>query len=89
MAISAILFKSKDCPLCRQMEPVFKSIEEDFQGKISSETVDVLENTKASIDNGVMSIPTIIIFKDGVETARFTGATNREKIKLALEKNGI
>lgn len=89
MAISAILFKSKDCPLCRQMEPVFNSIEEDFKGKISFETVDVLENTKASIDNGVMSIPTIIIFKDGVETARFTGVTNKEKIKLALEKNRI
>lgn len=89
MAVSAILFKSKDCPLCRQMEPVFKSIEEDFKGRISSETVNISENPQPAIDNGVMSIPTLILFKDGAEFARFTGITSKEKILRALEKSGI
>ena len=87
MPLTLTLFKSKDCPLCRQMEPVFQSVAENFKDKISSNIVDITENMQQAIDNGVMSIPTVIIARDGNETARFTGIVSKEKISQAIEKN--
>jgi len=86
MPLSITLFKSNDCPLCRPMEPIFKSIADDYKDTISANIVNITEDIQAAVDNGVMSIPTIIIFKNGIETARFTGIVSKEKIEQAIEK---
>ena len=86
MKISMTLYKSESCPLCRQMEPVFASISREQADGVTANTVDITKEMQQAIDNGVMSIPTIIIFREGAEAARFTGMASEEKIKQALEK---
>jgi len=89
MPLSISLFKSKDCPLCGHMEPVFKSVADNYKDTISANVVDITENIQTAVDNGVMSIPTLIIFKDGAEVARFTGVVTKEKIEQVIEKNKL
>ncbi|MDD5688363.1 MAG: thioredoxin family protein [Elusimicrobia bacterium] len=83
MAISIVLFKSNTCFQCKQVEPLFESILK-LHTDIKSEVVNIVENLQRAIDNGVMSVPTIVIFKDDKEMKRFTGAVSKEKIEQAL-----
>lgn len=86
MSVSVILFKSKSCAVCSQVEPVYKSVVELYRDKIKSETVDITENIQAAIDNGVMSVPTVIFFKDEKEVMRFSGSISKEKIEQTIKE---
>lgn len=88
MSVSVILFKNKSCAVCSQVEPLYKSAVELYRDKIKSETVDITENIQAAIDNGVMTVPTIIFFKDEKEIKRFTGFVSKEKIEKTIKELG-
>ncbi|HAX61470.1 MAG TPA: thioredoxin [Elusimicrobia bacterium] len=88
MSISVVLFKSKSCAACGQVEPIYKSAVELYRDKIKSETVDITENLDAAINNGVMTVPTIIFFKDGKEVKRFAGPVSKEKLEETINALG-
>ncbi|MDO8733643.1 MAG: thioredoxin family protein [Elusimicrobiota bacterium] len=88
MSLTILLFKSKSCVVCSQVEPLFKSVVELYRDKIKSETVDITENIQAAIDNGVMTVPTVIFFKDEKEVKRFSGVISKEKLEQAIKELG-
>ena len=61
------------CAPCRQLTQVFSSVKAQFMGNVQFIEVDVDNNQHDARENGVMSVPTVIIFKNGNEVARFTG----------------
>jgi thioredoxin 1 len=61
------------CSPCKMMEPAFKDTSTKFAGKIKFVKADVDKNQKVTEKYGVMSIPTLIIFKDGKEVERIIG----------------
>lgn len=70
------------CGPCRRQAPVLDELsQEGFQiGK-----VDVDENPGLAQRYGVMSIPTLILFKKGQEVKRFVGLQSKDTLKNALE----
>lgn len=71
------------CGPCKMMSPVIDEIaEENDSVKVGKLNVD--EAQDIAIKYNVMSIPTIIIFKDGKEDKRFVGVTSKENILSAL-----
>ena len=88
MSLTIILFKSKSCAVCSQVETVYKSAVELYRDKIKSETVDITENIQAAIDNGVMTVPTVIFFKDEKEVKRFSGVVSKEKLEQTIKELG-
>ncbi len=72
------------CTPCKMMSPIIDNIaEENNNIKVGKLNVDEEENI--AIKYNVMSIPTIIIFKDGKEIKRFVGVTNKEVILNELK----
>ena len=69
------------------MEPIFKDLEKDFQGKVEFKRVDVDVENAVSSQYGVMSIPTFVIIKDGKETSRKIGAMPKEVISSWIKSN--
>ena len=71
------------CGPCRMVSPIVDEIAEEHRditvGKINVDD----ENTLA-MKYGVMSIPTLIVFKDGKETARIVGARSKAAILAEL-----
>ena len=71
------------CGPCRMVSPIVDEIAEEHRditvGKINVDD----ENTLA-MKYGVMSIPTLIVFKDGKETARIVGARPKADILAEL-----
>ncbi|MDR1669394.1 MAG: thioredoxin [Oscillospiraceae bacterium] len=70
------------CGPCRMIAPVIEELAEETDAKICKLDVDA-EGALAA-DYGVMSIPTVIVFRDGKETARFVGVQPKETLLEAL-----
>lgn len=71
------------CGPCKMMSPIIDEIaEENNNIKVGKLNVDEAQNIAVSYN--VMSIPTIIIFKNGKENKRFVGVTNKENILNSL-----
>ncbi|HDY90236.1 MAG TPA: thioredoxin [bacterium] len=85
MSKSVMFFKSKSCPNCKQVEPVFNETIKHYKDNISATTVDITEDVQKAIDNGVMSVPTLIFFKDDIEVKRLTGVVPKDKIIQVIE----
>ena len=68
------------CGPCRMMGPVIEKFAEEFDGKYIVGKVNIDEEEELAEKFGVMSIPTIKVFKNGAETGSALGVQPREKL---------
>jgi len=73
-------FWAEWCGPCKMMGPIFDEAAGDMKGKANFGKVDVDSNQELAQRFGVMSIPTIILFKDGEQEDRIVGAVPKEEI---------
>ena len=59
----------------------------EYAGKVKIAGLDAHENYETTSNFGVMSIPTLIFFKDGKEIARNVGFTKKEKLVEEIQKH--
>ncbi|MBU0732495.1 thioredoxin [Patescibacteria group bacterium] len=73
------------CGPCQMMGPVIDELAEEYKdAKIGKLNVD--DNGQTAEEYNVMSIPTIIIFKEGKEAQTFSGVTAKEELIKALDE---
>jgi len=72
------------CGPCRMIAPVLEEVEEEVGVKVFKMDVDECENVPR--EYGVMSIPTVCIFKDGKLQEKFLGFRQKEEIEALLDK---
>ena len=68
------------CGPCRMMGPVLEKFAEEFEGKYIVGKVNIDEEEELAERFGIMSIPTIKVFKGGAEAGTAVGVTTREKL---------
>lgn len=77
------------CPPCRMMAPVLESAEQQLGDKINFVKVDVDEQQLLATEFDIMSIPTLVVFKDGKPVKRMSGYrpldTFVEELKSTVE----
>ena len=61
------------CQPCRMMAPVLESAEQQLGDKINFVKVDVDEQQQLAAEFDIMSIPTLVVFKDGKPVKRMSG----------------
>ncbi|MDH4138888.1 MAG: thioredoxin [Anaerolineae bacterium] len=71
------------CGPCRMIAPVLEEIAEEYDGQLKVAKLDVDQNPQVATQFGVMSIPTLILFKDGEAVERLVGYMPKERL---LEK---
>lgn len=74
------------CGPCQMMGPIIDQLAEEVKGKYKIGKLNVDENRETAGKYGVMSIPTLIIFKNGKEVKQFVGVQAKEGLKEELEK---
>ena len=73
------------CGPCKMMSPVIDKIAEDNAEIVKVGKVNVDNNQELAMKYNVMSIPTIIIFKNGNIVKTFVGVTAKQEIEEAIQ----
>lgn len=73
------------CGPCRMMSPIIDEIAVQLGEKVKVGKVNVDENQDLAMEYGVMSIPTIVIRKDGEISKTFVGVRDKNEILEALK----
>jgi thioredoxin 1 len=74
------------CGPCRAIAPVLEELAEEYKGRLTVAKVNVDENRKLAGNHGVMSIPTMILFKDGKVLDKLIGLVPKERLKELMDK---
>jgi thioredoxin 1 len=72
------------CGPCRMVGPIIEDLAQEFHGKIVFGKLNVDENQATSSKFGIMSIPTLLVFKNGNLVDRIVGALPKDLLKDKL-----
>jgi len=74
------------CQPCKNMNPRLRRLSKIFEGKVAFARLNTQSNRKTAEKYKVMSIPNLIIFKNGKEKANLTGLKTVGEIKKIINK---
>ena len=73
------------CGPCRMMGPIIEQLAEEYEGKAKVGKVNVDEEGELSQAFGVMSIPSIVLVKDGKVVKQAVGARPKAEVEAMLQ----
>jgi thioredoxin 1 len=73
-------FWAEWCAPCRLIAPIVEEIADEYKDKLTVAKVDVDNNPQVSMNYGIRSIPTLLIFKDGKPVETIIGAIPKKEI---------
>ena len=73
------------CGPCKMVAPVVDELAEEYDGKVSFVKVNVDDNGKIASQYGVMSIPTLILFKDGQPVSNIVGFRPKDELQRSID----
>lgn len=73
------------CGPCRMVSPIIDELAKEMQGKIVFGKLNVDENPRVSMKHQIMSIPTLLVFKNGNLIDRVVGAYPKQELKKKLD----
>ncbi len=73
------------CKPCLMIAPILDELAEEYDGKVTFTKLDLDQNQKIAANYGIMSIPALIIFKDGEPVANIVGARPKAELKKLVE----
>jgi thioredoxin 1 len=78
-------FWAEWCGPCKAIGPVLEELDGEYQDRLQIAKMDVDANSKTPQKFGVRSIPTLILFKNGVVEAQQVGAVSKAQLKDFLD----
>ncbi|WP_316570900.1 thioredoxin [Neobacillus sp. YIM B06451] len=75
------------CGPCKMIAPVLEEVDSEMGDKVKIVKLDVDENPETSAKYGVMSIPTLLVFKDGEQVDKVVGYQPKENLVSLLENH--
>jgi thioredoxin 1 len=73
------------CKPCQMIAPILEELAEEYRGRVAFAKLDVDQNQQVAARYGIMSIPNLIIFKDGKPLSQIVGLKPKAELKKALE----
>jgi thioredoxin 2 len=77
------------CGPCKMMAPVFQQVAADMATRVRFAKVDTEANPQVSLRHHIKGIPSLILFKNGEEAARVSGAMEANALKRWLLTQGM
>ena len=73
------------CGPCRMIGPIVEQLAVEYSGRLKVGKINVDEEAELSGRHGVVSIPTLVIYKDGKITNQATGALPKQNIEALFK----
>ena len=74
------------CGPCKMMSPIIDKVAEELGDSVKVGKVNSDDNMELAVEYGIMSIPTIMFFKDGEVVKVFNGLTSKSELLDALKE---
>ena|SRR5579871_5882094 len=79
-------FWAEWCGPCKMVSPIVEELAKEYDGKLKVGKLNVDENQQASGQYGIMSIPSLLFFKQGKVVKTVIGAQGKEALKKAIDE---
>jgi thioredoxin 1 len=74
------------CGPCKMIEPVVEALAGEYEGKVSFLRLNVDDSPNTARQYGVMSIPTLMVFKNGQPVTNIVGFRPKPELSKVLDK---
>jgi thioredoxin 1 len=74
------------CGPCRAIGPVVEELAETYKDRIKVTKLNIDDNPKTATVYGVMSIPTLILYKDGKALDKVVGLVSKDRLEELMKK---
>ncbi len=78
-------FWAEWCAPCRMIAPVVEDLAREYEGRLKVAKVDVDENKQLAMRYGIMSIPTLGLFRDGKLVERIVGYMPKAELRRQID----
>lgn len=79
-------FSADWCGPCKKLEPIVHEIAHDYEGRIKVVKVDVDKSPSTAARFGVMSVPTVLLVRDGTVKDQMIGAVSKQALADRVDK---
>lgn len=84
-SILVVDFWAPWCGPCKMMLPVVEELAAEYEGRVPVGKLNVDENPDTCEEYGIMSIPTLLFFKNGELVERIVGAARKNDVQKVIE----
>lgn len=74
------------CGPCKMLGPTIEQLANQYDGKLKVAKLDVDSNQQTAQKYNILSIPTVIFFKDGTPITQLVGVQSKEKLESEIKK---
>ncbi len=85
--VTLVDFFAQWCGPCKMLAPVIDRLGEKFHGKATVAKIDIDDQMDLASQFGVMTIPTVLVFKDGKVVSQIVGMQSEAKLTKMVEES--
>ena len=74
------------CGPCKMIAPILEQLAGEYEGRLEIAKLDVEAAQSTAMKYGIRSIPTLMLFKDGVVQAQHVGMLSKEQLSQLLDE---
>ena len=74
------------CGPCKRIAPILEELAVEYGGKVAVGKLNTDENQRTAMNYGIMSIPTLLVFKDGQRVDQIVGLLPKDTLKTRFNK---
>ncbi|VBB43706.1 thioredoxin family protein [Desulfatiglans anilini] len=82
--LTVVHFGAPWCAPCSLQDPIMRELSRRYRGRVRMAAVDIDRNPDAAVQLGIECIPTVVIFRDGLEVKRFLGLQSADVLSAAI-----
>lgn len=84
--VTIIDFTAPWCPPCKALNPILDGLDQDFGKSVNILKLNVDDSPEAAAEFGIMSMPTVMLFKDAKPVEKLVGLRSKEVYKGLIAK---
>jgi thioredoxin 1 len=77
-------FSAAWCSPCKALAPIVERVADEYKGKVRVGKLDIDDSPVVASKFGIRGVPTVLVFKEGKESGRHVGLTNKETLVKLL-----